>query len=177
MTAMLVARELCTLPVVTDEHDKELILAALLHDAHEAYWGFGDIQTPAKSVLGTPFRIALREHARRFDVVIAQRFGLDVDLFHHEFVKRADLVARAIERRDCMSALRPGISCSTSFVEVSEVLPDETVRIKRRSEQDDVTWFLGSLASLRPAERASIVSSYQEEYRCDPSSVILHQWV
>ncbi|MCY1460001.1 hypothetical protein D9M71_775220 [compost metagenome] len=78
-------------------------LAALLHDATEAY--VGDIVRPLKE--------GMREHAHSHDVTclydevernvwlaICERFNLDPIL--PECVKRADLVALATEKRDLM---------------------------------------------------------------------------
>lgn len=82
--------------------DPELKLPALLHDAHEAYWGFGDICRPAKCL--TPeLRDFFKLHQLRFDMVIAQRFGFDPELFHAPAIKHADNVALATEARDLMT--------------------------------------------------------------------------
>lgn len=82
-----------------------ICLAALHHDTHEAYWGFGDIQTPAKHLFGDQFLHILKTHEARFDKVIAERFGFYLDLFHHPVIKQADLIARSTERRDIMPEL------------------------------------------------------------------------
>lgn len=74
-------------------HDYWLQLAALLHDAHEAY--LGDISTPLKQVVGE-FSAIDRAVSR----AVAARFGLPATQAPE--VKRADLEALAIEKRDLM---------------------------------------------------------------------------
>lgn len=71
----------------------ELKLAGLLHDASEAY--LGDIVQPLKELLPEYSIIE-----SKFNNVIGQRFN--VDLNHHDQVKKADLIALATERRDLM---------------------------------------------------------------------------
>jgi 5'-deoxynucleotidase YfbR-like HD superfamily hydrolase len=80
---------------------EEVKLPALLHDAHEAYDGFGDIARPAKYLNGdvSSFLVA---HRRSIDVEIARRFGFDPDLFLSDEIHEADLIALATERRDIM---------------------------------------------------------------------------
>lgn len=80
----------------------ELKLPALLHDAHEAYWGFGDVQQPAKVLISREVGDFLRYHAGLFDAVIAERFCIAPALFHHPQIKLADCVALATERRDVL---------------------------------------------------------------------------
>ena len=71
----------------------ELKLAGLLHDAAEAY--LGDIVQPLKALLPE-----FEQIESRFSKVIGERFN--VDLTHHDLVKKADLIALATERRDLM---------------------------------------------------------------------------
>lgn len=85
----------------------DLQLAGLLHDAHEAFWGFGDVLRPAKH-LQRDVADFFRLHAMKHDTVIARRFGVNVKLFHHEQVKQADNIMLATEKRDLMApAPRP----------------------------------------------------------------------
>ena len=79
----------------------ELRLPALLHDAHEAYSGFGDVSRPAKQ-LDAAVAAWLDAHERRIDAAIAARFGFDPILFRHPEVKEADLIALATEARDLL---------------------------------------------------------------------------
>lgn len=71
----------------------EHALAALLHDAAEAYCG--DVSAPLKCLLPD-----YRKVQREIERAVAGRFGLPADV--PEVVKRADLVALATERRDLM---------------------------------------------------------------------------
>lgn len=80
----------------------ELKLPALLHDAHEAYWGLGDIQSPAKRWISKELGDLLRHQQNLFDAVIAERFFIAPALFHHPQIKLADNVALATERRDVL---------------------------------------------------------------------------
>lgn len=72
----------------------EHALAALLHDATEAY--LGDVSSPLKHQLP-----AYREIEARMESAIATRFGLTLPL--HPSIKAADLVALATEKRDLMA--------------------------------------------------------------------------
>lgn len=62
---------------------KELRLAGLLHDAHEAYSGYGDVADPVK----IPQIVYLE---RKIDVVVAEKFGFDVELFQSAELYQAD---------------------------------------------------------------------------------------
>lgn len=75
----------------------ELELAGLLHDAHEGYLGC-DITRPLKEIIGE----ALKPVVDAWDRAIAARFGLDVTLFAHPLVKRADAELLVTEWRDQM---------------------------------------------------------------------------
>lgn len=79
----------------------ELKLPALLHDAHEAYWGYGDVCRPAKRANGL-IAAFFRSHQLAVDCCIADRFGIDPMLFDHPEIKHADNVALATEARDLM---------------------------------------------------------------------------
>jgi len=78
-----------------------LKLPALLHDAHEAYWGFGDICRPAKQ-LNDIVCASLVRSAYKHDVAIANKFGFSPSLFAHKSIKLADNIALATEARDLM---------------------------------------------------------------------------
>ena len=72
-------------------------LAALLHDAHEAYCG--DLHTPGKRAVGT----AWHDFEGRLMVAIRRKFGLIVAAgFNGPQIHQADLMALAIERRDLL---------------------------------------------------------------------------
>lgn len=83
-------------------YDVSLKLPALLHDAHEAYWGFGDILRPARWAMPDDAFEWLRVHKEKVDTVVGQRFGIDPWSMLDEKVKHADNVALATEARDLM---------------------------------------------------------------------------
>lgn len=85
---------------IVTEDDPELRLAALLHDAHEAYWGLGDVLRPAKVMMGGSQM--LEAHCEAVNDAIATRFGFDPVLFGHPSIKHADNVLLATEARDLM---------------------------------------------------------------------------
>lgn len=81
--------------------DPRLKMPALLHDAHEAYSGFGDVLSPAMQLDGYVAEF-IKSVTRRIDGAIAERFGFDESLFYCDEIKHADLVALATEKRDLM---------------------------------------------------------------------------
>lgn len=77
----------------------EGLMAALLHDAAEAY--MGDCNSPLKHLLGNAWHALERRHQQ------AIHTALDVpvvSLMARQAIKHADLVALATERRDLMPA-------------------------------------------------------------------------
>lgn len=85
--ALVVAR------VLIDLGRPDLELYGLLHDAHEAY--YGDMSSPLKSLL--PEYKAIEERGWH---AVADRFGLP--RVAPPEIKEADLIARAMEKRDVM---------------------------------------------------------------------------
>ena len=77
---------------------KRLKLPALLHDAHEAFTGFGDVCRPAKQLF-----TGLAEIESRWDVAIAKWFGFSPSEFKDPKIKEADMRMLATEKRDLMS--------------------------------------------------------------------------
>lgn len=75
-------------------------LAALLHDAPEAY--IGDLTSPMKEA-SPELAQAFDRIEQRIASVIAGRFGLQLDDFTHPSIKEADLRMLATEKRDVMS--------------------------------------------------------------------------
>lgn len=70
-------------------------LAALLHDAHEAY--IGDVSSPAKWAIGEPWEVF--EHSQ--ELAVHNALGIRAAMFSHRAsIKRWDLIALATERRD-----------------------------------------------------------------------------
>ena len=76
-------------------------LAALLHDAHEAY--IGDVAQPLKQLLHLRRDKSLVYLARGLDHAIAVRFGLHRGDFQHPQIGLADLELLATEKRDLMA--------------------------------------------------------------------------
>lgn len=73
------------------------LLAAHMHDAHEAYTG--DMHTPGKRAIGSAWFDFERAHHR----AVATAFALHApNSVHHDAIKRADLMALATERRDLL---------------------------------------------------------------------------
>lgn len=69
-----------------------LKLAGLLHDAHEAYTGYGDVCNPVKTD-------SIRYLEKNIDIFVAQRFNLPLENFYDQKVKHADMVLLATEKR------------------------------------------------------------------------------
>jgi hypothetical protein len=67
-----------------------IALAALWHDAHEAY--MGDLPTPLKAIIGKRWK----HIASRIDEAVSDHLGLEVDL-RHPIIKLADELAMAYE--------------------------------------------------------------------------------
>ena len=72
-------------------------MAALLHDAHEAFCG--DVATPIKWALGAPWLGLENMHA----LAVREAFAIKTaHVAHRAAVKQADMIALATERRDLM---------------------------------------------------------------------------
>lgn len=86
-----------------NDEPAEVQLAALLHDAHEAFTN--DLASPAKHGVNTAGRYGAAQAWRNFELdhstTVRARFGL-LDIFtqHGAAIKRYDLIALATERRD-----------------------------------------------------------------------------
>ena len=68
-------------------------MAALMHDAHEAF--VGDVSTPMKDLLGAPMRRIELRHSHLMSLQFNFHTALTV---HHFDVKSADTLALAVER-------------------------------------------------------------------------------
>lgn len=114
-------------------------LAALLHDAHEAYWGFSDVTSPAKR-LDPGVQKFLTDYAYRIDRVVAARFGFDAVLFDHPRIATADLCALATEQRDLM-APPPAPWIEMPPPDVKQICPVESWEARRRfTERLEELW-------------------------------------
>lgn len=96
--------------IVADLVPAHLRLAALLHDASEAY--LGDVVKPLKALLPN-----FKEIERRVEDAIAERFS--VDGFGDPLIKRADMISLATEKRDLM----PHSTEDWSYLEGIDPLP------------------------------------------------------
>ena len=101
IVAQKVAVELCGgwQPELLSPAQCDICLAALLHDAHEGFTGFGDVASPAKELCPR-----IKEIERIHDEAICRRFGLEPLAFQHPIIKQIDLETLAQEAQDLMEA-------------------------------------------------------------------------
>ena len=97
--------------IVANVAPPELRLAALLHDASEAY--LGDVVKPLKVLLPN-----YKELEARVEHSIAQAFGLP--FLCNDAIKRADMISLATEKRDLM----PHSAEDWSYLEGFDPLPE-----------------------------------------------------
>ena len=83
-------------------HDRQTLLAALLHDAHEAYTI--DLSSPMTELLGSMWDEA---EWQAMEAVLARFGALAAWHEHRRLIKHADMVALATERRDLMAPTGP----------------------------------------------------------------------
>lgn len=117
--------------------EKHLKLPALLHDAHEAYSGFGDVPSPIKQKFPG---IGIIEH--QIDDEIAAHFEFDVKLFYHDSVVLADMVMFATEVRDVMGPVTPCLACPP------EVEPETNIVLPFTSPQAAYLAFMAEFITL-----------------------------
>ncbi len=126
---------------------EEAALAALLHDAHEAY--VGDITQPVKEYLSSSDLEAL---SSRLDRAIAERFGVPIEPL--DLVKRADRVALASECRDLLA---PGMAWDLDLPD-PDPRPIEPEQQPTRAER----LFLRRFEELGPIPFRPKMSRYQD---------------
>lgn len=80
----------------------EFRLAALLHDAHEALSGFGDILSPIKRLMPLDVLNWYRGHIEKVDRAVCERFGLEYELLKSPTIVEADLRMLATEKEQLM---------------------------------------------------------------------------
>jgi 5'-deoxynucleotidase YfbR-like HD superfamily hydrolase len=119
----------------------ELRLAALLHDAAEAY--VGDMVKPLKVLLP-----AFADIEEQVSALIARAFG--VDFSNYGPIKLADLVALATEKRDLM----PHSVESWDYLAHIDALPDVIVPM---SPGQAKLAFLAEFNKLQVAKRAQAI--------------------
>lgn len=109
-------------------------LAALMHDAHEAFTG--DVSSPAKWSLGTAW--SEFEHRNEHNTHLA--LGISTAMVSHRAaIKRWDLIALATERRD-LTAYNPAVNHPWAILDMPghEVTPI-TARLDT-PERERQTW-------------------------------------
>ena len=97
--SFLIAGALCR-----DGAKPEVVLAGLLHDAHEAY--VGDIVNPVQQMLwhvSPDARRAFRELCRKLDDLICERAGLDATWLHDPLVREYDARILIDERKTLLT--------------------------------------------------------------------------
>lgn len=117
--------------------DSETVLAALMHDAPEAY--INDLARPIKHAAGMS---GYREIERRIEFRLAERFGLVYPL--PDIVKRADEVLLVTEVRDLLPGpLHPDWPAELR-PDVHEVLPGPIVAWNWRAAEAEflARWFV-----------------------------------
>jgi hypothetical protein len=91
--------------LVSKQVPPDYALAALLHDAAEAY--VTDVPRPLKHAPGMQ---SFRQYEAMVAGAIAEHFGLDAADFEHPCVKLADAELLHTERRDLMADMSPGLT-------------------------------------------------------------------
>lgn len=106
-------------------------LAALLHDAHEAYCG--DLHTPGKQLVGQ----AWYAFERNLERSVHSAFAINAaSRAHHDDIKRADLMALAIEHRDLMPKTARAWPILSGVVCIPTIRLDSVFRSKHMQWQD-----------------------------------------
>lgn len=85
----------------------EIRIAGLTHDVHEVYDGFGDVLRPAKELMPLHVREWYDGHVGRISAVVADKFGINPELYNDPLVTRSDLIALATERDHAMGGPFP----------------------------------------------------------------------
>ena len=113
--------------------DTRLILAALLHDAHEAY--MGDLISPMKAALGYAALQTWRRIEQTLQAAIHDVFGLPAERPHdwNARIKHADLQALELERMHFMTP------CAFAWADLPAPPPGMTIVIGCYGD-DEVTF-------------------------------------
>lgn len=112
-------------------------MAALMHDAHEAF--VGDVSTPVKWAVGEAWNAFEHQHAATLHNTFKVRSAM---VSHRASLRRWDLTALATERRD-LTAYNPGDSAPWAILDTpgQEVRPmeGEAFNLNSRMHQE-ATW-------------------------------------
>lgn len=116
-------------------------LAALLHDAHEAYTG--DLSSPAKWAIGAPWQAFEHAHELAVHHALGVRSAMIINAAD---IKRWDLTALATERRDLLSGWNPATSTPWPILDTPgrEVQPVD-LRLDSEVRADTAWWAWASL--------------------------------
>ncbi len=100
--------------------DPNVLLAGLMHDAHEAY--FGDMSSPLKQMLDVATSGALRREEQRVQSSVLRRFRL-MTPYHSSSrdIHWADMTALSTERAALMPSTGPEWACSATYPPVDSV--------------------------------------------------------
>ncbi len=131
-----------------------MILAGLLHDAHEVY--FGDINSPLKKFLD------ISAHEKRIQLVVLQRFGLTLEDVENKRVKEADLVSLAVEKEHLLPASKLPWPCLSRISDKMMSLmpyPVETSPSEVRQKFLSRFHSLSIRRVLRPSPREIVTAS------------------
>jgi hypothetical protein len=105
------------------------LLAALMHDAHEAY--MGDINTMVKLLLGEQLQVL----EWSLELAVQQRYGLrTASRAYHDAIKRADRMALATEKRDLMPP------SPAPWAVLTGIEPITWIDLREREGMDDDDW-------------------------------------
>lgn len=136
--------------------DPNVLLAALLHDAHEAY--IGDITSPvAAAIRGNRDACPIDGLKVLFNVAIAAAFAFPAEWFHRPEIGIADRLALAIERERVMA---PSATPWPNLAELPDTLPDMPTRTPQDAAEVFITTAFGLLAA-----RHEVVLTYAPPLR------------
>lgn len=106
---------------IVEKLNPDLAVAALWHDAHEAYTG--DLPSPFKKIVGDEYKAI----AAAIDESVAEVAGVTVEELHHPLVKVADNLAVAYEASQLKGGNGPGWAFTTAMrhdqAEAAEMSP------------------------------------------------------
>lgn len=135
---------LCALLAEQRQLDDQLVRAAFLHDAHEAY--LGDITTPIKLLIP-----GIEDISSRLDQAVAEHFDVDVQLFTAPEIRDIDHTALSLEAYQFMSLTTPG------FKEVLKPVEQHPENLSW--DQIDFSW-----AEQRSTEQAETLFQRAADY-------------
>lgn len=125
-------------------YEPAVLLAGLLHDAHEAYTS--DLSSPMKQMLGPEWAVV---EARAQRQVLRRFRSLRPYLQWHRAIKAADMIALATERRDLLPPSGP------AWTALADVQPADWINLNTRAGMAWDDWrqaFLDRFEALHGAE-------------------------